>query len=50
MLAYYERRRGLEATLENGFVIYNDDKEQFEKHTEVPLEPAAFIRRVIHHA
>jgi hypothetical protein len=40
MLAYYQRRRGLGAVLENGFMAYNDDKEQFEKIKDVPLEPA----------
>lgn len=40
MFAYYERRRGLEATLENGFVVYNDDKDQFDKVTSVPLSPS----------
>lgn len=39
MLAYYHRRRGLGAVLENGFVIYNDDKDLFEKHVETPLDP-----------
>jgi hypothetical protein len=40
MLAYYERRRGLEATLENGFVIYNDKTETFEKLKTTALDPA----------
>ncbi len=42
MLAFYQRRRGLGAVLENGFAIYNDDKEQFEKLKEVPIEPPLF--------
>jgi hypothetical protein len=42
MLAFYQRRRGLEATLENGFVIYNDEKEQFEKLKELPLDPPIY--------
>jgi hypothetical protein len=42
MLAYYQRRRGLGAVLENGFVVYNDDQEVFEKLKEVPLDPAIF--------
>jgi hypothetical protein len=39
MLAWYQRRRGLEATLENGFVAYNDQKDIFEKVKTLPLEP-----------
>ncbi|HEY7116205.1 MAG TPA: hypothetical protein VH475_06455 [Tepidisphaeraceae bacterium] len=39
MLAYYQRRRGLGAVLENGFVLYNDEKEVFEKLKEEPLDP-----------
>jgi hypothetical protein len=39
MLAYYQRRRGLGENLENGFVVYNDDKEQFELLKAVPLNP-----------
>ena len=31
MLAWFQRRRGMGAVLENGFVLYNDDKEVFEK-------------------
>lgn len=42
MIAYYQRRRGLGAVLENGFVCYNDDKEQFEKLKTVPLDPPNF--------
>jgi hypothetical protein len=42
MLAYYQRRRGLGAVLENGLVIYNDDQEVFERLKEVPLDPAIF--------
>jgi hypothetical protein len=41
MLAFYQRRRGLEAVLENGFVIYNDE-EKFEKLKEVPIDPPLF--------
>ena len=40
MLAYFHRRRGLGAVLEEGFVVYNDEKEQFEKLKGVPLGPA----------
>ena len=39
MLAWYQRRRGMGAVLENGFVVYNDEKEQFEKLKSLPLEP-----------
>ncbi len=42
MLAFYQRRRGLGAVLENGFVLYHDDKEMFEKHKEVPVDPPIF--------
>ncbi len=42
LLAYYQRRRGLEKTLENGFMKYNPAKEQFEKLKEVPLDPPFF--------
>jgi hypothetical protein len=42
MLAYYQRRRGLGAVLENGFAMYNDDKEVFEKLKEVTLDPPIF--------
>jgi hypothetical protein len=31
MLAFFHRRRGLGAVLENGFVAYNDEKDVFEK-------------------
>ncbi len=39
MLAYYQRRRGLGEVLDNGFVAYNQDKEQFEKLKAVALNP-----------
>jgi hypothetical protein len=39
MLAFYQRRRGMGEVLENGFVAYNDDKEQFQKLQFVPLNP-----------
>ncbi len=42
LLAYYQRRRGMGEVLENGFVSYNDDKEQFEKLKTVPLNPPFF--------
>lgn len=42
MLAMYQRRRGLGPVLENGFMVYNDDKEQFEKLKEIPLDPPVY--------
>jgi hypothetical protein len=42
MLAYFQRRRGLGPVLENGFVVYNDEKEEFEKLKGVPLNPPLF--------
>jgi hypothetical protein len=42
MLSYFQRRRGLGAVLENGFVVFNDEKEQFEKLKDVPLDPPIF--------
>jgi hypothetical protein len=42
MFAYYQRRRGLGAVLEYGFVVYNDDKDVFEKLKTVAPEPVLF--------
>ncbi len=42
MLAYYQRRRGLGPILENGFVLYNDEKEVFENLKTVPVDPPIF--------
>ncbi|HEV3085257.1 MAG TPA: hypothetical protein VGY66_36215 [Gemmataceae bacterium] len=42
LLAYFQRRRGLGAVLENGFVVYNDAKEVFEKLQNVTLDPPIF--------
>jgi len=42
MLAYFQRRRGLGAVLENGFVVYNDGKDAFEKLNNVPLDPPLY--------
>ncbi len=40
MLAFFHRRRGLGAVLENGFVAYNDSREVFEIIKDVvPLDP-----------
>jgi len=39
MMAFYQRRHGLGEVLENGFVSYNDETEQFEKLKAVPLNP-----------
>lgn len=37
--AYFERRRGLGAVLESGFMRYDDDRDVFEKLKDVPLNP-----------
>jgi hypothetical protein len=42
MLAYFQRRRGLGSVLENGFVVYNDEKQVFEKFKTVVLDPPIF--------
>jgi hypothetical protein len=42
MLAWFQRRRGLGAVLENGFVVYNDDQDVFEKLKDEPIEPPVF--------
>ena len=42
MLAWFQRRRGLGAVLENGFVVYNDQKDVFEKLKDEPLDPPLF--------
>jgi hypothetical protein len=42
MLAYFQRRRGLGAVLENGFVVYNDETQAFEKLKAVPLDAPIF--------
>ena len=42
MLAWFQRRRGLGAVLENGFVVYNDGREVFEKLKDVPSDPPLF--------
>jgi hypothetical protein len=34
MLAFYQRRRGLEAVLENGSAIYNDE-EQYSEYNQI---------------
>lgn len=44
MLAYFQRRQGLGAILENGFMVYDDAKEQFEKLKTVALDPAMYPR------
>jgi hypothetical protein len=50
MLAWFQRRRGLGSVLENGFVIYNDDKLTFEKLKVEPLDspfyPTGYPSRV----
>lgn len=42
MVAYYQRRRGLGEVLENGFVSYNDETDQFDKTKTVPLDPPLY--------
>src|SRR3569832_2166753 len=42
MLAWFQRRRGLEAVLDNGFVIYNDAKDLFEKKSSEPVDALLF--------
>ena len=42
MVAYFQRRRGLGAVLANGFVVFNDATETFEKLQEVPESPPLF--------
>ncbi|HJT76650.1 MAG TPA: hypothetical protein VJ739_05565 [Gemmataceae bacterium] len=44
MLAFFQRRRGLGAVLENGFVAYDDQKEIFEKVRAVALDPPIYPR------
>jgi hypothetical protein len=39
MLAWFQRRQGLGAVLENGFVVYNDEKDVFEKLKVVDVDP-----------
>lgn len=39
MLAWFQRRRGLGDVLENGFMVYNDEKEVFEKTKDVTIDP-----------
>ncbi|HTL17546.1 MAG TPA: hypothetical protein VL793_09925, partial [Patescibacteria group bacterium] len=39
MLAWFQRRRGLGAVLENGFVVYNDEKDIFDKLKAEPVDP-----------
>jgi hypothetical protein len=42
MLAWFQRRRGLGAVLENGFVIYDNSKEIFEKLNDQPVDPVLY--------
>ncbi|HZW31502.1 MAG TPA: hypothetical protein VFF52_12395 [Isosphaeraceae bacterium] len=42
MLAYFQRRRGLGPVLENGFVVYNDATDSFDKLKDLPLDPPIF--------
>jgi hypothetical protein len=42
MLAYFQRRRGLGAVLENGFVAFDDEMETFGKIKDVALDPPIY--------
>lgn len=42
MMAFFQRRRGLGAVLENGFVEFDDRTERFEKVKAVPIDPPVF--------
>jgi hypothetical protein len=51
MLAWFQRRRGMGAVLQNGMVVYNDDTERFEpmeKHypIEPPIVPTGNLSRI----
>ena len=39
MCAWFQRRQGLGAVLENGFVVYNDEKDVFDKVKVVRVDP-----------
>ncbi|HTL31057.1 MAG TPA: hypothetical protein VL282_17635 [Tepidisphaeraceae bacterium] len=42
LYAYFQRRKGLGPVLENGFMKYNPAKEEFEKLSDVPVDPPFF--------
>jgi len=42
MVAWFQRRRGLGAVLENGFVVYNDQKDVFEEIKSGPVDPPLY--------
>lgn len=42
MLAWFQRRRGLGAVLENGFMLYSHQKDLFEKIKDAPLDTPYF--------
>ncbi len=42
MLAWFQRRRGMGAVLENGFVVYDDSTDRFEKLKGASLDPPLF--------
>lgn len=42
MLAHFHRRKGLGEVLENGFVVYSDEKQVFEKLNALPLNAPIF--------
>jgi hypothetical protein len=42
MLAWFQRRQGLGAVLENGFVVYNDQTDAFEKLKACDVDPLVY--------
>lgn len=42
LFGYFQRRQGLGPVLENGFMKYNAEKEEFEKLSNVPVDPPFF--------
>jgi hypothetical protein len=42
MLAWFQRRRGMGALLENGFVAYDDRQDRFEKLKVLAIDPPLF--------
>ena len=42
MVAWYQRRHGLGEIFENGFMVYNDQREEFEKIKSEPLDTPHF--------
>lgn len=42
MFAYFQRRQGLGAVLENGFMRFDDATQSFKKFNDLPLDPPIF--------